>query len=138
MSGQPRWDVIIIGSGAGGASLASRLGPSGLRVLILERGNFVPREKANWISSEVILNGRYRAAETWRTHDGNILEPHTYYNVGGNTKFFGAALFRLREADFGEIHHHGGNSPAWPIGYTDLRSYYDEAERLFQVHGQRG
>jgi choline dehydrogenase-like flavoprotein len=138
MSAPSNWDVIIIGSGAGGATLAHTLAPAGLRILILERGDYVPREKSNWSSSAVNLAGRYRAQEKWRARDGSVLEPHTYYNVGGNTKFFGAALFRLREADFGEIRHGGGISPAWPLSYSDLRPYYDRAEKLFQVHGERG
>jgi choline dehydrogenase-like flavoprotein len=132
------YDVIIIGTGAGGATLAHRLAPSGLQILILERGDYVPREKSNWSSLEVNLKGHYLTKEKWRTKDGEILEPHTNYNVGGNTKFFGAALFRLRDADFGEIRHEGGISPAWPLSYHDLAPYYTEAEELFQVHGERG
>ena len=132
------FDVIIIGTGAGGATLAQRLAPSGLEILMLERGDYVPREKANWSSLEVNLHGRYQAQEEWRTNAGEALHPHTNYNVGGNTKFFGAALFRLREADFGRINHHDGVSPAWPISYNDLEAYYTEAEQLFEVRGERG
>ena len=130
------YDVIIIGTGAGGATLAQRLAPTGVKILILERGDYVPREKANWSSLAVNLQGKYLAKEQWRTNDGAVLHPHTNYNVGGNTKFFGAALFRLREADFGEIRHQGGISPAWPISYRDLEPYYTEAESLFEVHGE--
>jgi choline dehydrogenase-like flavoprotein len=130
------YDVIIIGTGAGGATLAKRLAPSGLTILILERGDYVPREKANWSSLDVNLQGKYLTNEQWRTKDGEALHPHTNYNVGGNTKFFGAALFRLREADFGKINHCGGESPAWPIAYRDLERYYTEAEELFEVHGE--
>ena len=132
------FDVIIIGTGAGGATLAQRLAPSGLKILMLERGDYVPREKANWSSLEVNLKGRYQAQEEWRTNAGEALHPHTNYNVGGNTKFFGAALFRLREADFGRINHYDGVSPAWPISYNDLEAYYTEAEQLFEVRGERG
>ncbi|WP_353066903.1 GMC family oxidoreductase [Tunturibacter psychrotolerans] len=138
MAHQTRYDIIIIGTGAGGATLAKRLAPSGMKILILERGDYVPREKENWSSLEVNLKGHYLAKEKWRTKDGEVLEPHTNYNVGGNTKFFGAALFRLREVDFGEIRHEAGVSPAWPISYKDLESYYDEAEDLFEVRGERG
>lgn len=138
MAQQTFYDIIIIGTGAGGATLASRLASSGMKILILERGDYVPREKANWSSLEVNLKGHYLAKEKWRTKDGEVLEPHTNYNVGGNTKFFGAALFRLRESDFGEIRHHGGVSPAWPITYKDLEPYYTEAEDLFEVRGERG
>jgi choline dehydrogenase-like flavoprotein len=131
-------DVIIIGSGAGGGTLAYRLAASGLRVLILERGDYVPREKPNWDSHAVNVEARYHTKEVWRDRDGAPLHPHTSYNVGGNTKFYGAALFRLREEDFHERPHHDGVSPAWPIAYADLEPYYAEAERVYQVHGDRG
>ena len=132
------YDVIIIGSGAGGGTLAYRLAPSGKRILILERGGFVPREKANWDSHAVNVEAKYHTREVWHDGRGRPLHPHTNYFVGGNTKFYGAALFRLREQDFGELRHHGGISPAWPIGYADMEPYYSEAEQLYHVHGTRG
>jgi choline dehydrogenase-like flavoprotein len=138
MSTANHYDVILIGSGAGGGTLAYRLAPSGKRILILERGDYVPREKDNWDSHAVNVAAKYQTREVWRDSDGKALHPHTNYYVGGNTKFYGAALFRLRREDFGELRHHGGTSPAWPIGYDDLESYYTEAEHLYQVHGTRG
>src|SRR3974390_2092183 len=138
MSSFNHYDVIIIGSGAGGGTLAYRLAPSDKKILILERGDFVPREKANWDPKLVNLEGKYQTKEHWYDKDGEPLHPHTNYNVGGNTKFYGAALFRLRRQDFGALHHEGGISPAWPISYDDLEPYYSEAERLYEVHGQRG
>jgi choline dehydrogenase-like flavoprotein len=138
MTPNARFDVIIIGSGAGGGTLAYRLAPSGKRILIIERGDFVPREKDNWSSRAVNVDAKYHTREVWKDGSGAPLHPHTNYYVGGNTKFYGAALFRLRERDFGELRHHGGVSPAWPIGYDDLEPYYSEAERLYQVHGERG
>ena len=132
------YDVVIIGTGAGGATLAHRLAPSGKRILILERGGYVSREKDNWEPRAVNVEGKYRTKEVWRDVDGKDLEPHTHYNVGGNTKFFGAALFRLRKQDFGEISHYGGVSPAWPLSYEDLEPYYTQAEVLYHVHGRRG
>jgi len=132
------FDVIIIGTGAGGGTLVHKLAPSGKRILILERGGYVPREKENWDSRAVNVDARYHTKEVWHDRDGKPLHPHTNYYVGGNTKFYGAALFRLREQDFGELRHHGGISPAWPIAYQDLEPYYAEAERLYEVHGQRG
>lgn len=138
MSDGNRYDVIIIGTGAGGGTLAWKLAASGKQILLLERGGYVPREKENWDSRAVNVEGRYGTKETWKDRDGNDLHPHTNYNVGGNTKFYGAALFRLRREDFGELKHHGGVSPAWPIGYDDLEPWYAEAERLYQVHGARG
>ena len=130
--------MIIIGTGAGGGTLAYRLAPSGKRILVLERGDYVPREKENWSSRAVNSEGKYMTREVWKDSDGQDLHPHTNYWVGGNTKFFGAALFRLRREDFGTVSHYGGISPAWPISYEDLEPYYTEAERLYRVHGQRG
>jgi choline dehydrogenase-like flavoprotein len=138
MDATTRYDVIVIGTGAGGGTLAHRLAPSGKRILLLERGDYVPREKANWSSRAVNVEARYHTRETWRDAEGGELHPHTNYCVGGNTKFYGAALFRLRREDFGELKHWGGVSPAWPIAYEDLEPYYTEAERLYQVHGERG
>jgi choline dehydrogenase-like flavoprotein len=132
------FDIIIIGTGAGGGTLARRLATSGKRILLLERGDYVPREKDNWNPRVVNLEAKYQAKEVWHDKDGQELHPHTNYNVGGNTKFYGAALFRLRKEDFGEIKHHGGVSPAWPIHYDELEPYYTEAERLYHVHGSRG
>ena len=133
-----RYDVIIIGSGAGGGTLAYRLAPSGKRILIIERGDYVPREKENWDSKFVNVEGKYQTKEHWYDKDGKELHPHTNYYVGGNTKFYGAALFRLRKEDFGELRHKGGISPAWPISYEELEPHYLEAEHLYQVHGKRG
>ncbi|HEY3242039.1 MAG TPA: GMC family oxidoreductase [Phycisphaerae bacterium] len=138
MTASNHFDVIIIGTGAGGGTLAYSLAPSGKRILLLERGGYVPREKANWSSRAVNVEGQYQTKEIWHDKDGKELHPHTNYYVGGNTKFYGAALFRLRREDFGEIRHHGGVSPAWPIGYDDLEPYYTRAEQLYHVHGQRG
>jgi len=138
MGNSKHYDVIIIGSGAGGGTLAYRLAPSGKRILILERGDFVPREKANWDPALVNVAGKYQTKEHWYGSDGKPLHPHTNYYVGGNTKFYGAALFRLRREDFGKLQHEGGVSPSWPISYEDLEPYYSEAERLFEVHGERG
>src|SRR5215470_3110915 len=138
MSETKHYDVIIIGTGAGGATLAHTLAASGKSILMIERGDYVRREKANWDSRAVNVEGKYQTKEEWRDRDGKELHPHTNYYVGGNTKFFGAALFRLRKEDFGEIRHYGGISPAWPIGYDEMEPYYTKAERLYHVHGNRG
>jgi choline dehydrogenase-like flavoprotein len=132
------YDVIIIGTGAGGGTLLHRLAPTGKRILVLERGDYVRREKDNWDSHAVNVQAKYHTREVWKDKDGQPLHPHTNYYVGGNTKFYGAALFRLRERDFQELRHHGGVSPAWPIAYRDLEPYYTKAEQLYAVHGNRG
>ncbi len=116
-----RYDVAIIGTGAGGGTLAWTLAATGKRILVLERGDYVPREKDNWSTRAVNLEGKYNTKEVWRDTAGAELHPHTNYYVGGNTKFYGAALFRLRREDFGELKHWGGVSPAWPISYLPIR-----------------
>jgi choline dehydrogenase-like flavoprotein len=131
-------DVIVIGTGAGGGTLAHKLAATGKSVLLLERGDYLPRERDNWESTAVFVKGKYRAPEFWLDKHGDEFPPEVNYYVGGNTKFYGAALFRLRPEDFGELRHHGGISPAWPIRYEDLEPYYTEAEHLYLVHGQHG
>jgi choline dehydrogenase-like flavoprotein len=132
------YDVVIIGTGAGGGTLASKLAPTGKKVLLIERGDYVPREKDNWSSAAVNLHGKYQTKELWKDREGKDLHPHTNYYVGGNTKFYGAALFRLRKEDFSELRHHGGVSPAWPISYDEMEPYYTQAENQYHVHGNRG
>lgn len=132
------YDVIIVGTGAGGATLAHRLAPSGKRILLLERGGYLRREPDNWDSGAVFVRNKYKTRETWYDKDGRAFHPGQHYYVGGQTKVYGAILFRQRERDFGEVRHHGGLSPAWPLSYADLAPYYDEAERLYLVHGERG
>ncbi len=138
MSDDRHYDVIVIGTGAGGGTFAHRLAPSGKRVLMLERGGYLPRERDNWDSTAVFVKGKYRAPEFWLDRDGDEFPPEVNYYVGGNTKFYGAALFRLRPQDFGELRHHGGISPAWPLEYSTLEPYYGEAEHLYHVHGRHG
>lgn len=133
-----RYDIIVIGTGAGGGTLAHRLAKTGKRILLLERGGFLPREKDNWDSTAVFIDSKYRAKEIWHGKDGRPFQPGIHYWVGGNTKVYGAALLRFRKEDFGEIKHHDGISPAWPLGYEDFEPYYCQAEHLYQVHGQHG
>ncbi len=132
------YDVIIIGTGAGGGTLAHKLAPSGKRILLLERGGFLPREKANWDPVEVFKQERYFNAETWYDKHNQELHPAAGYWVGGNTKLYGGTLLRMREQEFDTLMHKGGISPAWPLKYGDFESYYTQAEQLYQVHGQRG
>ncbi|MCY0386798.1 GMC family oxidoreductase [Robbsia sp. Bb-Pol-6] len=133
-----RYDVIVIGSGPGGASLAHRLAGTGKSILMLERGDYLKREPANWDSKTVFVDGAYQTQETWYGADGRKFRPGLHYFVGGNSKVYGAALLRLRERDFGELPHKDGVSPAWPLDYQDFEPYYTAAEKLFHVHGQRG
>jgi choline dehydrogenase-like flavoprotein len=132
------YDVIIIGSGAGGGTLARHLAPSGKRILLLERGGWLPREPQNWDTAEVFVDNRYITPDTWYDSSGTAFQPQVHYYVGGATKLYGAALYRLREEDFGELRHHDGISPAWPISYDELEPYYTLAEQHYEVHGARG
>ena len=132
------FDVIIIGSGAGGGTLAQRIAGTGKSILILERGEQLPREAENWSPRAVFIQHRYRTQEKWWDKHGHPFTPNTHYWVGGNTTFYGAALMRLRKRDFEEVQHAGGVSPAWPITLEDLAPYYAEAETLWKVHGARG
>lgn len=132
------YDVIIIGSGAGGGTLARHLAPSGKKILLLERGGWLPREAGNWDPKAVFVENRYISPDTWVDKTGKTFQPQVHYFVGGATKMYGAALYRLRKEDFGQLEHEGGISPAWPISYEEMEPYYTKAEELYHVHGQAG
>jgi choline dehydrogenase-like flavoprotein len=133
-----RFDIIIIGTGAGGGTMAHALSDSSARILILERGDFVPQEQENWDPEAVWKHLRYRAKEQWVDERGREFTPYTHYGVGGNTKFWGCVLYRLRREDFEAVQHVDGVSPAWPIDYDTLEPYYERAERLYHVRGEDG
>jgi choline dehydrogenase-like flavoprotein len=135
---EAHYDVIVVGSGPGGATMAQALAATGKRILLIERGDYLPRSTANWDSQTVFVDGAYQAAETWYGGDGSKFHPGLHYYVGGNSKVYGAALLRMRERDFEEIRHKDGISPAWPIKYEAFEPYYAQAERLYHVHGERG
>ena len=132
------YDIVIIGTGMGGGTLAYALRDSGARLLLLERGDFLPQEPQNWSPEEVFDRRRYKPTETWLDAAGKPFHPGVHYFVGGNTKVYGAALPRLRRQDFDATEHEGGISPAWPIGYDDLEPYYARAEEIYLVHGASG
>lgn len=133
-----QYDIIIIGSGAGGGTLVRHLAPSGKRILLLERGSWLKREPENWSAEEVFVNNRYVSTDIWHDKQGKPFQPGVHYYVGGATKMYGAALYRLRQEDFGERQHKDGISPAWPISYAEMEPYYLKAEQMYQVHGARG
>jgi choline dehydrogenase-like flavoprotein len=132
------YDVIIIGTGAGGGTLAHALADSGKRILLLERGDFLPREMDNWEPKPVFVDGKYISTDKWFDRDGKPFQPQVHYFVGGATKLYGAALYRLRPQDFGELKHASGISPAWPLSYDDFEPWYSKAEQLYHVHGNAG
>jgi choline dehydrogenase-like flavoprotein len=131
-------DVLIIGSGAGGGTLARALAETGRRILILERGDYLPREWGNWDAWTVFAEHRYHADETWRDGAGRPFRPVTGFHVGGNTKFYGAAVLRRREGDFRARRHRDGTTRPWPIAYADLARFYDQAESWYFAHGRAG
>ncbi len=132
------YDIVIIGTGAGGGTMAQALSDTSARILILERGDFVPQEDENWDPEAVWKHLRYRVREQWLDGRGRPFSPYTHYGVGGNTKFWGSVLYRLRREDFEAVEHLDGLSPAWPIDYDTLAPYYDRAERLYHVRGADG
>ena len=135
---QNHFDLIIIGTGAGGGTLARHMAASGKKILLLERGEWLKREAENWSAEAVFVKNRYISPDTWYDQNGKPFQPQVHYFVGGATKLYGASLFRLRKEDFGELKHHDGTSPAWPITYDEMEPYYTKAEELYQVHGERG
>ncbi len=139
MSGNDtHYDVIVIGSGPGGGTMTAELAKTGKRILLLERGDYLKRERENWDSEEVFVRARYQAKETWYGSDGREFAPGLHYFVGGNSKVYGSILFRLRERDFHGVTHPDGIAPAWPVKYDEFEPYYQAAEELFHVHGLRG
>jgi choline dehydrogenase-like flavoprotein len=132
------YDLIIIGSGAGGGTLAYALANTGKKILILERGQELPVEPQNWDPKAVFIDQRYRTKEQWLDKKNKPFTPNTNYWVGGNTTFYGAALMRMKKRDFEAVPHFDGLSPAWPLSYTDYAPWYEKAEKLWRVHGQRG
>jgi len=138
MQASQTYDVIIVGTGAGGGTLLHELASTGKRILALERGGYLPKEPENWDSRAVFVDNKYKAEETWLDRNGRRFRPEIHYYVGGNTKLYGAALLRFQSRDFEEVRHYGGISPAWPIHYEDIEPYYTKAENLYQVHGERG
>jgi len=132
------YDVIIIGTGAGGGTLAHALADSGKQILLLERGDFLAREMDNWDPKPVFVDGKYISADKWFDRDGKPFQPQVHYFVGGATKLYGAALYRLRPQDFSELEHASGISPAWPLSYDEFEPWYSKAEQLYHVHGNAG
>lgn len=131
-------DIVIIGSGIGGASLAAAVAPTGLRVLILERGGHLRPSAQDRSDEAIFAKGHYRPTEAWLDGAGKPFNPGNYYYVGGNSKFYGAVLIRYRREDFRPLAHLGGTTPGWPIGYDDLEPWYGRAEQLYAVRGALG
>ncbi|MCW0000892.1 GMC family oxidoreductase [Pararhizobium sp. YC-54] len=131
-------DIVIIGSGIGGATVASALAGSGADILILEAGGHIEDRPENRDQRAIFQRGHFRPKEFWYETDGKSFNPGNYYNVGGNSKFFGAVMVRYRREDFAEMAHLEGVSPAWPFAYDELEPWYSRAEQLYQVRGALG
>ncbi len=128
-------DIAIVGSGMGGATLAAALAPTGRRIVVLERGDYLADCKEARDEGAIFAKGYFRPQESWYSPEGEAFNPGNYYFVGGNSKFYGAVLLRYREQDFRPMRHMGGTTPGWPIDYTDLEPWYQAAETLYQVRG---
>jgi choline dehydrogenase-like flavoprotein len=132
-------DIVIIGSGMGGSTLAAGLKGSGAKVLILEKGEQLADTPETRDPRAIFQRGFFRPKEVWYdAADGSAFNPGNYYYVGGNSKFYGAVLIRYRAEDFGVLEHEGGISPAWPFGYDAIEPYYSRAEQLYRVRGELG
>jgi choline dehydrogenase-like flavoprotein len=129
-------DVLIVGSGMGGATLAAGLAASGLRIMVLERGERLVDSPEARDPAAIFGRGHFRPAEEWLDAGGRSFNPGNYACVGGNTKFYGAVLLRFREADFRPLRHREGTTPGWPIGYGELEAFYTAAEALYRVRGE--
>jgi len=132
------YDIVIIGSGIGGATILNALSDSGARILLLERGEQLPETSAARDADEVFVKQSFKSDERWRNADGELFSPGNYYYLGGNSKFYGAVMLRYRERDFARIDFAAGTSPAWPFSYRELAPFYQRAETLYQVRGTVG
>ncbi|MGV2830981.1 GMC oxidoreductase [Myxosarcina sp. GI1(2024)] len=132
------YDVIIVGTGAGGGTLTRKLAEAGKKILVLERGEFTEKESSELVEVEVFKKEDYHAPEQWYDRDGEPFHPQTSYCVGGNTKIYSGALLRLRERDFERVQHQEGISPEWGLKYRDFEPYYTAAEKLYRAHGKVG
>lgn len=128
-------DVIIIGSGMGGATLAAALAPSGRKILILERGERLADSPEARDAAAIFGRGHFRPDEIWLDAQGRPFNPGNYAFVGGNTKFYGAVLLRYRAEDFRPLRHIEGATPGWPISYDEMEPFYSAAEQLYRVRG---
>ncbi|MBB3317716.1 choline dehydrogenase-like flavoprotein [Rhizobium sp. BK181] len=131
-------DIVIIGSGVGGSTVAAGLAATGAEILILEAGDFIADRPENRDQRAIFQRGHFRPKEMWYEADGTAFNPGNYYNVGGNSKFYGAVLSRYRREDFEEIRHREGVSPAWPFPYEVLEPWYSRAEWMYEVRGNLG
>ncbi|MGH6737044.1 MAG: GMC oxidoreductase [Methyloceanibacter sp.] len=126
-----QYDVIIIGSGAGGGSVAYKLANAGKRVLLIEKGAFLPRDASTLDVRQVFVDGVFKNHVVWLDGKGDQFVPGEFYNVGGKTKWYGAALFRFRPVEFEAEQDYG--LLGWPFGYDELKPYYDEATDLLKI-----
>jgi choline dehydrogenase-like flavoprotein len=127
-----RYDVIIVGSGAGGAAAGYKLAKAGRSVLMLEKGKHLPRDGSTLDTRQVFKEGKFKNREPWSNGHGGALMPDEHYNVGGKTKWYGAALLRFSAHEFEADPEH--MCLAWPFGLGEIEPYYDEAERLMHVN----
>src|SRR5271167_2114088 len=138
MPGREGADVLVIGSGMGGATFAAGLAPSGANILILERGERLEDSDAVRDARAIFQQGVFRPHESWLDGAGQAFNPGNYYYVGGITKLYGAVLIRYRAQDFAPIQYAEGATPGWPFGYEELEPWYTRAETLYNARGILG
>src|SRR5262245_21210712 len=126
MSPDTAFDAIVIGSGAGGAAAAYRLVLGGLRVALVEKGGHLPTDGSTLDIRRVVHGGEFLSREAWLDGRCRALMPEQHFNVGGKTKWYGAALLRFGEHEFmPDVAH---SCAGWPITLAEISSYYSEAE----------
>ncbi len=118
------YDCVVVGSGASGGTLSYGLAKKGCKVLLVESGDFVKPPAAH-----DPLDARIGFAQSEYGPSGSLP------CVGGPTKFYGSALYRLREMDFQRTQLETGESAGWPVSYAEMEPYYADAERVYAVHG---
>jgi choline dehydrogenase-like flavoprotein len=127
----PHFDAIVVGSGAGGSAAAHQLANAGLRVAIVEKGRALPRDNSTLDFDKVVHQASFKSKEVWQDGRGRALIPEEYFNLGGKTKWYGAALLRYAPHEFDADPAH--QCMAWPFDYTEIAPWYDEAEKLLGV-----
>lgn len=131
-------DFVIIGSGIGGATIAHALAPTGASIVILERGEHLQDSPETRDLSAIFKRGHFRSSETWLDAKDRPFSPGNFYNVGGNSKFYGAVMYRYRESDFKARDLPEGSTADWPYEYDELEPWYTKAEALYQVRCTAG
>ena len=126
-----KYDVIIIGSGAGGSAAAYQLAQSGKKVLILEQGAELPKDGSTLDVEKVMRKKIFLESKVWHDEQGKPIVPQERSNIGGKTKWYGAALLRFGSNEFSADSAY--QYLPWPFPGEELNPYYEQAEQLLQI-----